>query len=594
MSSSANHNEASAADKRHELLQRQTAALEQLAVVSDPAYAPRKKAIAKLVSLVLLGSGVVLGGYEFALFLLEAYERRAMVANWVEASRELYEVEGNPEAALALLSRASEFDPQAASVLKLDAYVQGMQTVEVLFNLDRPFSKEDVSQYGKAAGQAVMLERVDPDSPDWAILRGQLALVAGDPDRARAFLEKALELEGGNAFATQRMGLVHRSLSLAATDVAVQAAELAACKALLHESLALNPKSKWTLLWLGSIALEQDADPKTALEFFEQAVAIDSRFANAYHSIGQAQEQLEDLVAAERAYVRALELRPDLSVSLAGLAYVYGARDMYEIGLRYARKATEVDVGRFGSWTMRGRLAREWGKVLETRGNEEDVALVMAEAIDAYTKALDLDPRNADAYIDRSALFQYANKLAEAGDDARNAVLFAKEDPFAWNALARVQAKGGFHQEACASFSEVITRDAAFDEAYLGRAASHEALGDLPAAAADFESAVLHATDDLRADILLARGLFLERRGELQRALADFEAARTLQSGMFDAWLAEAAVLLKLDRAVDAAAAARKARMLRPESAEARAFEEKASQVSADATALAGIKAQTQ
>ena len=373
------------------------------------------------------------------------------------------------------------------------------------------------------------------------------------------------------------MALVHRRLSLLASDLAVQATELAACKSLLAKSLALSAESKWTLLWLGSIALEQEGDPTSALGWFEKAVSVDPRFANAYHSIGQAEEQLEHWDAAERAYVRALELRPDLAVSLTGLGYVYGARDLYEIGLRYARKATEVDPGRLGSWTMRGRLAREWAKVLESRASQEEVALMIAEAIDAYTKALDLDPRNADAYIDRSALFQYANQLAEAGDDARNAVLFAKDDPFAWNALARVQAKGGFHDEALVSFSEVIARDSKFDEAYLGRAASQEALGDLEGASADLASAVECASDDLFADIHLARGQYAQRRGKLESALADFETARTKDAAFFDAWMAEANVLFALHHPVEAMSAVRKALMLRPDSEAARALEASAS-----------------
>ena len=80
-------------------------------------------------------------------------------------------------------------------------------------------------------------------------------------------------------------------------------------------------------------------------------------------------------------------------------------------------------------------------------------------------------------------------------------MLFAPNDPYAWNALAVVQALGGFHLEAVESFGKTIGLEAKFDEAYLGRAKSKVELRDFDAAAADFNLALENASDDLKADI---------------------------------------------------------------------------------------------
>ena len=416
------------------------------------------------------------------------------------------------------------------------------------------------------------IERVEPESSDWAVLRGQLALVANEPDRARVYLQQAIALDPKNSFAVLRMALVHRRLALGASDDATRASELKTCMELLGQALKMDPRSKWVYLWLGSIALEQLNEPVVARTHLESAIKIDPRFAIAFYSLGTVAMKLEEWPVAEKCFVRALEIRPDLAMAFSGMAFIYGSQNLYEIGLRYARKAVVADPGSLESWRYNGLLAREVAKELLKIGDEANSKVTLAEAITAYSNALDLDPRNGDCYIERSALYRQSNQLAEAGNDARNAVLFAPNDPYAWNALAVVQAQGGFHQEAVESFGKTIGLEAKFDEAYLGRAKSKVELREFDAAAADFNLALENASDDLKADILLARGMFRASRGDHAAALIDCVAARTKDERSFDAWIAEAESLKALGRASDSHAAARRALMLRPSDSHAQAL----------------------
>ena len=553
------------ADDRGEsqvLLRRQAEALERLATVSDPEYKPRQKVIQRLMAVGIAGGGIVLATYQFGLFVMDSYERRGMVANWVEAAREMYEVEGSAAEAGEMLKRAAELGPQDVDVVKLGAYIDGMRAVERLVNLDRPFDKADVEEYGRAMGQAVMLERVDPESPEWAILRGQLALAAGEPDRARTFLDKALAIDPKNAFATLRLALVHLNLANASSDKAVRDRELAECRSGLDLALKLNPQFKWALLWKASVVLEVDKDPKIATKILEQALQIDPRFVNALVTLGICEMSREDWNAAERALVRALAIRPNEALALNELAYVYGAQDKYEIGLRYARRSTDANPGNLRAWNMRGLLARELAKA--TAGTESERAELLKEAINAYSKALDLDPRNVSAYVERSTLNRLTGHLQQAGEDARNAVMFGPERTFAWNALGRFQAEAGFHDKAAETFAKVIELDPTFDTAYLDRARARIASGDRVRAATDLDAALEKASSEFRPEILLARGKFLESGGDQERALADFVAARTAQIDLFDAWMAEAGVLKALGRLEDSKTAAREALQLRP------------------------------
>ena len=554
-----------------ELLRRQAAALERLAEVSDPEYKPRQKVVQKILAAGIAGSGIVLGTYEFAQFVYESHQRREMVANWVEAARELYEVEGSADEAGEMLKRAGEASEQDVEVIKLGAYIDGMRAVERLVNLDRPFDKADVEEYGRAMGQAVMLERVDRSSPEWAILRGQLALAANEPDRARGFLEQALRIDPKSSFATLRLALVHLQLAKRTVDVPAREAELAHARRLIDRAIEMSPRFKWAHLWRGVVALEVDKDADAAIKSFRSAIDIDPRFANAWFSIGSAAETKQDWATTEQAYVRSLEIRPDLDLSLTGLAYVYGAQDKYEIGLRYARRATDTNPGSLKAWNMRGRLARELALTTESR-DKEAAAELWKEAIDAYSKALDLDPRMADAYIERSDLNLRTKRLAEAGEDARNATMFAPQDPYAWNALGRYQLQAGFPDKAVETFAKVVSLDAAFDTAYFDRARALDALGQRDAALAELERAMERATEDFRADILMERGRIREASGQGAEALADYVAARTTKPELFDAWMSEARVLKALGRADDSRGAAREALQLRPDDETAKAM----------------------
>jgi tetratricopeptide (TPR) repeat protein len=549
-------------DESTELLRRQAVALERLVVVADPTSAPRKKFVARMIALAVGWSGAVVGAYQFGIFVVESHAKRSMVANWVDAAREMYEVEGSATEAGEMLSRAAELSPENVTVRKFAAYIDGMRAVERLVNLDRPFNRSDVEEYGRAMGQAVMLERVDPDSPDWAVLRGQLALAVGEPLRAEAFLKTALTIDPTSAFATLRLALVHWYLANAAKDPIIREREIAACRSGIDEALRLNPQFKWALLWKGVVALEVDQNPTAAAAAMEEALALDPRFVNALNTLGNCHKIQEQWEQAERAYARALAIRPDEVLALTDLAVVYGAQDKYEIGLRYARRATDAAPGSLKAWTMRGLLARELAKV--SAGSEADRDELVAEAITAYSTALDLDPRQADAYIERSNLFRQTNNLQQAGEDARNAVLFGADDPYAWNALGKYLADAGFHEKAASTFDKVIELDGAFDTAYLDRARAHLAAGHRAQGAKDLDTALQKATEDFRAEILLERGKFHLAGGDRELALADFVAARKAQPEMFDAWIAEASVFKALGRMEEAKAAALEALQLRP------------------------------
>lgn len=562
--SAANSVDASQAIRTERLLDRQADALEQIVLVLDPSKTPKKKGIALFVGYMMLASSVVLGGYEFASWVIEQWERRAMLSNWIETAREMQDVENAPDMALELLAKAGEVDPQNADVVRLRAYVRGMQTVKRLLAIDRPFNTEDVAAANLAAAEAALLEKLDPEAPDWALLRGQLAMAQMESARARDYFERALALDPKNVLVRVRLADMHQDVGLALEGEGEDdqaKAEFLEAKRLLDEAVELDPRSK--LAWLYRGIHQLNSDPEEAIVAFNRVIEIDGRFELALRNRGIAFFKLERFEDAESALRRALEVQPD-SPALAQLAQIYGAQDEYESALLYAQKATDAIPGSLKAWTVRAELETDMGTIAIKAGRAEAGQALRAAASKSYSKAIELDPRNSTVLRDRSILLRLLGSLEEAGADARQAVRFAPEDADAWFALAEYQLAIGESASARRSLDRVLALNPRYDVAYQRLAQLLERDGDLSAAEMILSKAVEVAEDDFVAQFLRDRSGVRERRGDLAGALLDAVAAREAEPEQYELWLCEARLLIVLNRAEEACAVLVEANQRKP------------------------------
>ena len=549
-----------------ELARRQTEALERLATVSDPGYKPRRKFYQRLAAIVVASGGAAVALSEIGRYLWQEWDRRTLVANWIEGARHMYEVEGQPAVAQDMLARADALSPHNPDVAKLSAYIDGMQTMERLLNLDRPFDRADLDAWGRALGQAVMLERVDSSSPDALLLQGQLQLAIKEFDRAQQYISRARELERRagirSAFSAWRLACVHRARGM--QDKERGNAEAAArsvdeAKRLTDEAIAMDVNFKWAHLEKGQLLLEDEGNKAAALECFERTVTIDPRFAIGWQNLANAKASLAHSDEAIRDLLHALEIQPNLAIVMADLAYEYGGRGDYEIGLIFARRATEADPGLLGGWRIRGTLALE--RARKSLSDKDSRGMYMAEAEDAFSHALALDPRKSIVYLDRSSLLLEAGRVQQACEDAKNAERFDRKAALFKLGLARalLAAKRMKECEAAASDAIAAHKDdsddsCVLDEAAFIRAESRASLGSIDDARADYDVAVeamerLNASPDLQARILCSRGQFRESAlGDAEGALSDFIRARTVSESHLPAWAGEVRVSELLQR----------------------------------------------
>lgn len=569
-----------------DLARRQTEALERLATVSDPGYKPRRKFFQRLAAIVVASGGALVGISEVGRILWEQRERRILVDNWVAGARRMYEVEGQAAVAQDMLARADALSPHNPDVAKLSAYIDGMQTMERLLNLDRPFDASDLDAWGRALGQAVMLERVDSSSPDGPLLQGQLQLAIKEYDRAQDYLSRARELErrtgGRSPFSAWRLANLHlkrRAQHIERGDQEAAKSSIAEANRLLDEAIALDGNFKWAHLERGQLLLErkEEGDAEAALASFERTVAIDPRFAIGWQNLATAKLELERHEEAIGDLLHALEIRPNLSIAMVDLAYAYGDQSSYEIALIFARRATEADPGSLNAWRYRGLLALERArKSLSDKTLREALLL---EAEEAMSNALRLDPRAWRVYCDRSTLYREMGRVQQALDDAANAVRFGSEKGMTHLAKARAMLDARRLSECIDAVNNAISLhkdndddSRVLDEALFIRADAYGQLGEIDLAHADWNASVkameeLGAYPDLQARILCGRGQFREARlNDLEGALADFARAAEVSETHRPAWEGKVRVCALLQRHEEAADAERRLKLLRGES----------------------------
>ena len=304
----------------------------------------------------------------------------------------LFALGSNAEAEQAL-RQAVELDPRSALAYSRLARVQialgkpkdAVASARQATKLDENFGEgfailggallaEDRNNWGEAIGQAQQGIFLDPGNPIAQTVVGRIFEANGQIDQAALAYGRALEHDPG--FAPARLALIEAELARGNRDAAMEQAKKAA---------ADMPTSPQIQMLLGEMS-ERQGDHAAALGYLESAVKGLPGNADGWALLGRAYQFSDRPDDAAEAYGRAVELAPQ------------------NVGYRSTHG---LFLGMSGD--LDGALA-ELKKVVETPGYEEEGAWVNlgwiyrnrnepTEAIAAYRKALDMDPKQAQAAL---------------------------------------------------------------------------------------------------------------------------------------------------------------------------------------------------
>ena len=201
------------------------------------------------------------------------------------------------------------------------------------------------------------------------------------------------------------------------------------------------------------------------------------------------------------------------------------------------------------------------------RANAAGAAGRLAEAEAAYRDALARRPHDLEALNNLAGVLGRLGR----GDDAVTAYRAAiQHHPAALEPrlnLAIALTRAGHANAALAEYDALLAARPDHATAHFYRANLLASLDQLDAARVGYDRALALAPD--HAEGYCNRGLVAARHGDLAAAERDFMAALRRQPGLVPAWQALAALLRRLGRLGDAAAALARVAALRPDDAEA-------------------------
>lgn len=284
--------------------------------------------------------------------------------------------------------------------------------------------------------------------------------------------------------------------------------------------------------------------------FYRKALAIDPDNPDGLHLLGLVVHGRGDAGGAEPLIRRAIEVSGGNAPYFASLAAVLMALGRPADAEDAARRALAFDAGHGNALVALGSALRERGRLDDAEATLRRAIALWPDSADAhnnlgtvlvarndaenavphFAKAAELNPKGPLAYINLAGALARLARLDEAETAGRQAVSAALDDPRPLNALGSVLAQAGRLDEAKTLYKRAV---AVAPEDPMAHYHLCEALDD------DEAGPELDRLDALiakgagpaeqRLQLHFARAQIADRRGDAERAFADFERGNALR-----------------------------------------------------------------
>lgn len=371
---------------------------------------------------------------------------------------------------------------------------------------------------GHAKEALPLFERALKEHPDSPELLGELGywlMISRRPERALPLLERADQLRP-SAQSAMRLGNVRRDLD-----------DYAGAEREYRKALALRPGHVAAKIALGAV-LRRRGETQAAIATLKEAVASGSNEerSRAWAGLGWALLATKDRPQAEKAFERAIELSPSRAGVRLSIARAWQSTDVDEDEVR----ARDV-------LTRTAELAPDVPAVWYALGRAQERTGNRAAALEAYDRALRLDPKHRQARRRTVQLALLARDFARARREAERLAADSPEDPETHLLEGTVAAKDGRREDARRAYRAAI--DAAkggYPEGWLALGDLDRDSGDANAAREAYRKALAKAPDSTAA--WLAMGKLEESISNTAAAEKAWRRALALDPKFAQAWLA--------------------------------------------------------
>ncbi len=304
------------------------------------------------------------------------------------------------------------------------------------------------------------------------------------------------------------------------------------------------PSAKTKEQWLTDGNAQSKAGRyRQAIACFENALALDSKYAYAYFNRGNAYRDLKEYQRALLDFDRYIELdsKDADAYNNRGLTY-YDLRDFRKAIADYER-AIVVNPGHLYAYFNRGNAYRDskeyrkaiadydrasvlnpkYIKVYNNRGLTYFNLKDYQQAIAQYTQALDLDPKYALAYYNRGNAYREIKDHQRAIADYDRYLQLDPQDADAYNNRGNTYYDLKDYRRSIADYNEAIRLSPQNAMPYRNRGLSHNALAEYQQAISDFDQAI--ALDAKNATAYYSRAKAYRELKDYPRAVADYDRA---------------------------------------------------------------------
>ncbi len=318
-------------------------------------------------------------------------------------------------------------------------------------------------------------------------------------------------------------------------------------------------------------AYSQQGHPDKAIPYYNSAIQLNPKYVAAYNERGFARRAAGDIAGSTADFNRAIELDPHHAEALCNRGWnrlsandLPGALSDLNAAIEANPKLPEAFTNRGLVHMKRGELkdavtdyaeaialSPESSTAYSNRGDARNAMRDIEGAYADYTKAIELGEKHpakngkgtvAAAFNNRGIVEMSRNRMAEARLDFNKAI---ERDPkFAEAYLNRgfARASAGDPSEvkgAIADYSRAIEIDPQFATAYLrrGEAEMSPQIKDMRAALEDLERAVKISPEMALAHLSYGRALTAQRDN---RAMSEFDKAISLNDRMLEAYSSRA------------------------------------------------------
>jgi len=255
--------------------------------------------------------------------------------------------------------------------------------------------------------------------------------------------------------------------------------------------------------WLHQVPIGDDGQ---AIADYDQAIALDPDFAEAYSNRGSAYADKGDLDHAIADYDQAIALKPDF------------AKAYYNRGVTYDEKG-DLDHA-IADYDQAIALKPDYADAYNNRGVDYAAKGDLDHAIADFDQAIALKPDFAMAYNNRGSAYGEKGDLDHAIADCDQAIALTPDYPKAYYNRGVAYADKGDLDHAIADFDQAIALKPSYAVVYINRGFAYADKGDLDHAIADYDQGIALKPD--LAGAYYFRGLAYMQAGEKDKAIADF------------------------------------------------------------------------